>query len=92
MSVWQWVGAILVVPAFLAIGTSLIIRHRQEEDWPEAAPAFIFGVLVLVLAVGYFTLPTEDAGTALLAQALIPTCAGLLLTGLIAHDKLFPDE
>jgi drug/metabolite transporter (DMT)-like permease len=93
MSLWQWAGAVLAVLATLSIIASLIIRHLRANDGPEMAPVFIFGVLILFLASAYLRFSTDDdISEALFTQALIPTGAGVLLCGLIIHDKLFPDE
>jgi hypothetical protein len=45
------------------------------------------------LASAYLRFSTEEEiAVTLFTQALIPTGAGVLLCGLIIHDKLFPDE
>ena len=93
MSLWQWAGAILAVLAALSIIASLVIRHLRVTDGPAVLPVFIFGVLTFFLACTYLSFSTEEEiAVTLFTQALIPTGAGVLLCGLIIHDKLFPDE
>jgi hypothetical protein len=93
MSSWQWVGALLAVLAALSIIASLVIRHLRVKDGPAVLPVFIFGFLTLFLASAYLRFSTEEEiAVTLFTQALIPTGAGVLLCGLIIHDKLFPDE